>query len=135
MSSTMVISDAALLRHAFQVRKRLQLEFLGSLSKLLREFDIKLEDRLLGTLLLASPDELAVDLPIGLHAISTLTTRKGVGNKRVPGKRRGSGVKGPQPPGGGKQKRGVKGPQPPGGGKLRKGVKGPQPPGGGKLSL
>ena len=139
MSSPLLIKDAAVLRHTLQVRKRLQLEFLGTVSKLFRDFDVRIEDSLLASLLLASPDELLMAVPTGTVRQSALNSRSTGGNKRVRGARKNKGdVDGPQPGGGKKKKKkvvkgDVGGPQP-GGGNLRKkvigDVGGPQPGGG-----
>lgn len=58
MNSTDLKRRAAALRQTFQVKGRLQLEFLASLSKLLREHTIKIDDDLLSNIILAVPDDL-----------------------------------------------------------------------------
>jgi hypothetical protein len=58
VDSQVMIKDAAALRHTLQIKKRLQLEFLASLSNLLREHNVAVDDSLLTTLVLATPDEL-----------------------------------------------------------------------------
>jgi hypothetical protein len=109
MDSTLLIRDAAALRHTFQVKKRLQLEFLAGLSKLLREYGVKADDELIGSLVLAVPDEM-----MGGSYMSSAQSAQAANGRRKNGSKAGVG---PQP---GRQQRGV-GPQP-----GRKGV-GPQP--------
>jgi hypothetical protein len=58
VDSQVIIKDAAALRHTLQIKKRLQLEFLASLSNLLREHNVAVNDSLLINLVLATPDEL-----------------------------------------------------------------------------
>lgn len=58
MNSTAMIREAAVLRHTFQIKKRLQLEFLAGLSKLLREHGVSAKDELLSSVVLAVPDEM-----------------------------------------------------------------------------
>ena len=58
MDSQVIIKDAAALRHTLQIKKRLQLEFLASLSNLLRTHNVAVDDSLLTRLVLATPSEL-----------------------------------------------------------------------------
>ena len=58
MDSQVIIKDAAALRHTLQIKKRLQLELLASLSNLLREHNVAVDDSLLTNLVLATPNEL-----------------------------------------------------------------------------
>ena len=51
------IGEIAALRHALHVNHRLRLEFLGGLSKLLREYGLQVSDELLGSLILSVPEE------------------------------------------------------------------------------
>lgn len=126
MEPTLLIKDAAALRHTFQVRKRLQLEFLAGLSKLLREYGVNANDELIGSVILAVPDELMNgSASMGLAQSSSNGKKKGVGpqhGEKGVGPQPGGGV-GPQPGGGvGPQPGGGVGPQP-----GKKGVVGPQP--------
>jgi hypothetical protein len=50
--------EVAALRHSFHIDSRLRLEFLSVVSKLLREHEVPVSNRLLSTLILAIPDEL-----------------------------------------------------------------------------
>ena len=63
MDSPIEIKDALSLRHQLQSMKRLRLEFLASLSNLLREYDVSVDDVLLDRLILATPDELTKGTP------------------------------------------------------------------------
>jgi hypothetical protein len=58
MENSQSFREVERLRFAFQMNSRLNLEFRGTLSKLLREYDHTLDDRLLGELVLALPGEL-----------------------------------------------------------------------------
>ena len=59
------LREIAALRHNLHINSRLRLEFLASLSKLLREYGISADDELLSSLILAVPEELwAKDLPM-----------------------------------------------------------------------
>ena len=58
MDSQVIIKDAAALRHTLTIKKRLQLEFLASLSNLLRIHNVAVNDSLLTNLVLATPNEL-----------------------------------------------------------------------------
>jgi hypothetical protein len=73
--------EIASLRLRFQANNRLRLEFLGTLSKILRDYGEPVSDGLLDSIVLATPNELA-DLNKSYEA---------AGSKR-PGKRRGNGV-------------------------------------------
>ena len=57
MQSQEAISEVAALRHAFHVNRRLRLEFLGGLSKLLREYGVSARDELLSSVILSVPEE------------------------------------------------------------------------------
>lgn len=52
------LREVAALRHSFHIDSRLRLEFLSVVSKLLREHEVPVTNRLLSTLILAVPDEL-----------------------------------------------------------------------------
>jgi hypothetical protein len=52
------LREIAALRHNLHINSRLRLEFLASLSKLLREYGISADDELLSSLILAVPEEL-----------------------------------------------------------------------------
>jgi hypothetical protein len=59
------LREIAALRHNLHINSRLRLEFLASLSKLLREYGISADDELLSSLILAVPAELwAKDPPM-----------------------------------------------------------------------
>lgn len=53
------LREVAALRHSFHIDGRLRLEFLSVVSKLLREHEVPVTNRLLSTLILAVPDELS----------------------------------------------------------------------------
>jgi hypothetical protein len=53
------LREVAALRHSFHIDGRLRLEFLSVVSKLLREHEVPVTNRLLGALVLAVPDELS----------------------------------------------------------------------------
>jgi len=53
------LREIAALRHSLHVNNRLRLEFLASISKLLRDYGITADDELLSSLILAVPDELS----------------------------------------------------------------------------
>lgn len=53
------LREIAALRHNLHINSRLRLEFLASLSKLLREYGISADDELLSSLILAVPGELS----------------------------------------------------------------------------
>lgn len=53
------LREVAALRHSFHIDGRLRLEFLSTVSRLLREYEVPVSNRLLGSLVLAVPDELA----------------------------------------------------------------------------
>src|SRR5205085_179814 len=53
------LREIAALRHNLHINNRLRLEFLASISKLLRDYGITADDELLGSLILAVPDELS----------------------------------------------------------------------------
>ena len=53
------LREIAALRHNLHVNNRLRLEFLASISKLLRDYGITADDELLSTLILAVPEELS----------------------------------------------------------------------------
>src|SRR5690349_6314537 len=53
------LREIAALRHNLHINSRLRLEFLASISKLLRDYGITADDQLLGSLILAIPDELS----------------------------------------------------------------------------
>jgi hypothetical protein len=59
------LREIAALRHNLHINSRLRLEFLASISKLLRDYGITADDQLLSSLILAVPDELsASEAPI-----------------------------------------------------------------------
>jgi len=58
MSTQETLHEAAALRHNFHVNHRLRLEFLGNLSKLLRDYGIQASDELLSSLVLSVPEEI-----------------------------------------------------------------------------
>jgi hypothetical protein len=53
------LREVAALRHNLHINSRLRLEFLASISKLLRDYGISADDQLLSSLILAVPDELS----------------------------------------------------------------------------
>ena len=53
------LREVAALRHNLHINGRLRLEFLGGLSKLLREYGVTANDELSGSLILALPYELS----------------------------------------------------------------------------
>lgn len=53
------LREVAALRHSFHIDGRLRLEFLSVVSKLLREHEVPVTNRLLSTLIVAVPDELS----------------------------------------------------------------------------
>lgn len=53
------LREIAALRHSFHIDGRLRLEFLSTVSRLLREYEVPVSNRLLSSLVLAVPDELA----------------------------------------------------------------------------
>ena len=55
------LREVAALRHNLHVNSRLRLEFLASISKLLRDYGITADDQLLSSLILAVPDELSAE--------------------------------------------------------------------------
>lgn len=61
MDATERMREAARLRLAFQSRGRMRLEFLSELSKVLRAHGVEVEDELLGSLVLAVPEELPTE--------------------------------------------------------------------------
>ena len=58
METQEALHEIAALRHNFHVNHRLRLEFLGNLSKLLRDYEIHASDELLGSLVLSVPEEI-----------------------------------------------------------------------------
>jgi hypothetical protein len=58
MQTQETLQEVAALRHNFHVNHRLRLEFLGSLSKLFRDYGIQASDELLGSLVLSVPEEI-----------------------------------------------------------------------------
>src|SRR3954471_12193676 len=55
------LREVASLRHNLHINSRLRLEFLASISKLLRDYGITADDQLLSSLILAIPDELSAN--------------------------------------------------------------------------
>lgn len=53
------LREIAALRHNLHVNSSLRLEFLNSISRLLREYGISADDELLNSLILAVPEELS----------------------------------------------------------------------------
>src|SRR4051812_47036812 len=53
------LREIAALRHNLHINNRLRLEFLASISKLLRDYGVTADDELLSSLILAVPDELS----------------------------------------------------------------------------
>jgi len=51
--------EVAALRHSFHIDGRLRLEFLSTVSRLLREYEVPVSNELLASLVLAVPDELS----------------------------------------------------------------------------
>lgn len=81
------ITEVAALRHILQIKRRLQLEMLASISKLLREHEVNAEDNLLASLVLAVPEELMDDNTSSLGSLrlaSNMATKKGA--RRRPSK-------------------------------------------------
>ncbi|HEX8843574.1 MAG TPA: hypothetical protein VF791_02970 [Pyrinomonadaceae bacterium] len=70
------LREIAALRHNIYINNRLRLEFLASISKLLRDYGISAEDELLSSLILAVPDELSAGN--GAPPTSTLSSREPV---------------------------------------------------------
>lgn len=68
------ITEVAALRHVLQIKRRLQLEMLASISRLLREHEVNADDNLLASLVLAVPEELMDDNS------STLASRRLISN-------------------------------------------------------
>lgn len=60
----------AALRHNLHINSRLRLEFLASISKLLRDYGITADDQLLSSLILAVPDELSVSFESPMPPVS-----------------------------------------------------------------
>jgi hypothetical protein len=77
--------EIASLRLRFQANNRMRLEFLGTLSKILRDYGEPVSDDLLAAVVLATPNELA-DLGRPLKAASS----------KEPGRARGAGTGPPQ---------------------------------------
>ena len=61
METQETLHQAAALRHSFHANHRLRLEFLGNLSKLLRDYGIETSDELLGSLVLSVPEEILTE--------------------------------------------------------------------------
>src|SRR4051812_33207220 len=86
--------EIASLRLRFQANNRLRLEFLGALSKILRDYGEPISDDLLAIVVLAMPNELA-DLGRPLEATSKRPGR-GKGAGTGPSHRDGEGEGPPQ---------------------------------------
>lgn len=70
-SDDALTSEIAALRHAFLVNGRLRVEFLGNLSKLLREHGIEVSAELLRKVELAIPDELRAMSPTEIDLLES----------------------------------------------------------------
>lgn len=57
MTPQETLREVAALRHSFHANQRLRLEFLASVSKLLRDYGIQASDELLGSLIVSVPEE------------------------------------------------------------------------------
>jgi hypothetical protein len=53
-----LIGEAAALRHALYVNSRMRLEFMGGLSKLLRDYGVSVSDEFLREVIVTVPEEL-----------------------------------------------------------------------------
>ncbi len=71
--------EIASLRLRFQANNRLRLEFLGTLSKILRDYGEPVSDSLLDSVVLATPNELA-DLNRSYEASGSKSSKKKRGN-------------------------------------------------------
>ena len=93
------ITEVAALRHVLQIKRRLQLEMLASISKLLREHEVNATDDLLASLVLAVPEELMDDNSSTLASLrlaSNMATKKG--GRRPPRKPKKMPKPQPAPP-------------------------------------
>lgn len=57
MTPQETLREVAALRHSFHANQRLRLEFLASVSKLLRDYGVEASDELLASLILSVPEE------------------------------------------------------------------------------
>ena len=57
MTPQETLREVAALRHSFHANQRLRLEFLASVSKLLRDYGVEASDELLSSLILSVPEE------------------------------------------------------------------------------
>jgi hypothetical protein len=74
------LREIAALRHSFHIDGRLRLEFLSVVSKLLREHQVPVSNRLLSSLTLAVADELSNGNGhghVGLEYVTQAATKKG----------------------------------------------------------
>lgn len=80
------LREVAALRHSFHIDGRLRLEFLSTVSKLLREHEVPVSNRLLSSLVLAVSDELTNENghDTYAHSASTVDTQKAPGKPKPP---------------------------------------------------
>ena len=57
MTPQETLREVAALRHSFHANQRLRLEFLASVSKLLRDYGVQASDELLSSLIVSVPEE------------------------------------------------------------------------------
>jgi hypothetical protein len=95
------LREVAALRHTLLIDDRLRLEFLSNLSRLFREYEVPISNRVLGTLILALPDELSDgDDEESLETAPSKGRKKAGKKKRTPVKPplNGKPPKSPRPP-------------------------------------
>jgi len=81
------LREVAALRHTILIDDRLRLEFLSNLSRLFREYEVPISNRVLGRLVPALPDELSDgDEEESREAASSKERRRAGSNKSRPPK-------------------------------------------------
>ncbi len=94
------LREVAALRHTILIDDRLRLEFLSNLSRLFREYEVPISNRVLGRLVLALPDELSDgDEEESREAAASKEQRRAGSNKSRPPKPPKT-TKSPKPPAG-----------------------------------
>jgi len=94
------LREVAALRHTILIDDRLRLEFLSNLSRLFREYEVPISNRVLGRLVLALPDELSDgDEEESREAAASKERRRAGSNKSRPPKPPKT-TKSPKPPAG-----------------------------------
>jgi outer membrane biosynthesis protein TonB len=89
------ITEVAALRHVLQIKRRLQLELLASISRLLREHEVNADDNLLASLVVAVPEELMDD---GSSTLASLRLASNMAASSEKGRYKKSKKKLPKPP-------------------------------------